>query len=100
DLVSCSDTEGEYLQDDPHDPTRKLVRQVLGAISEFERSLIRLRLQRGRALEAEGGPFDREQQAVAMALNLKRKGCSLRQIGVALTEAGFTSKRGGPWHPP
>jgi DNA invertase Pin-like site-specific DNA recombinase len=49
DLVSCSDTEADYLQDDPHDPTRKLVRQVLGAISEFERALIKLRLQRGRA---------------------------------------------------
>ena len=118
DLVSCSDTETDYLQDDPQDPTRKLVRQVLGAISEFERSLIRLRLQRGRALKAERGgfaygsppfgfraaggelvPFDREQEAVAMALDLKRQGCSLRQIGSALTEAGFTSKRGGPWYP-
>src|SRR3954452_18740250 len=42
DLMSCATSEGDFLQDDPHDPTRKLVRQVLGAISEFERALIRL----------------------------------------------------------
>jgi hypothetical protein len=47
----------DYLRDDPHDPTRKLIRQVLGAVSEFERSLIKLRLQRGRALKAERGGF-------------------------------------------
>src|SRR3954454_15755438 len=118
DLVSCSETEADYLRDDPHDPTRKLVRQVLGAISEFERALIKLRLQHGRALKAERGgfaygapsfgfraaggalvPLDREQEAVAMALELRRQGSSLRQIGTALTEKGFTSKRGGPWHP-
>src|SRR4051812_45093125 len=55
DLVSCSPAETDYLRDDPHDPTRKLIRQVLGAVSEFERALIRLRLQRGRALKAERG---------------------------------------------
>ena len=57
DLVSCSSAEAEYLKDDPNDPTRKLIRQVLGAVSEFERSLIRLRLQRGRAVKAERGGF-------------------------------------------
>jgi len=119
DLVSCSEAEADYLQDDPHDPTRKLVRQVLGAISEFERALIKLRLQRGRALKAERGgfaygsppfgfraeggelvPLDREQEAIAMALELRRQGRSLRQIGADLTKAGFTPKRGGSWYPP
>jgi DNA invertase Pin-like site-specific DNA recombinase len=119
DVISCSETEADYLQDDPHDPTRKLVRQVLGAISEFERAVIKLRLQRGRALKAERGgfaygsppfgfraaggnlvPLDREQEAVAMALELRRQGRSLRQIGTALTETGFPPKRGGPWYPP
>src|SRR3954453_1999502 len=94
DVISCSDAEADYLRDDPDDPTRKLIRQVLGAVSEFERSLIRLRLQRGRAIKAERGgfaygappfgfraegaelvPFDREQEAVTMALGLKDRGC-------------------------
>jgi DNA invertase Pin-like site-specific DNA recombinase len=118
DLISCSVAEADYLRDDPHDPTRKLIRQVLGAVSEFERALIRLRLQRGRALKAELGGFaygsppfgfraeggelaeePTEQEAIRLALDMKRKGQSLRQIGTALTDAGFSSKRGGDWHP-
>jgi DNA invertase Pin-like site-specific DNA recombinase len=118
DLVSCSAAEADYLQDDPHDPTRKLIRQVLGAVSEFERALIRLRLQRGRALKAERGgfaygspafgyraeggelkPVAREQEAIRYAKKLRRSGVSLRDIGRALTEQGYPSKRSGSWHP-
>ena len=32
-VVSCSRAEADYLADDPNDPTRKLIRQVLGAVS-------------------------------------------------------------------
>jgi DNA invertase Pin-like site-specific DNA recombinase len=118
DLVSCSAAEADYLQDDPHDPTRKLIRQVLGAVSEFERALIRLRLQRGRALKAERGgfaygsppfgykadggelkPVAKEQEAIRYAKKLRRSGVSLREIGRALTEQGYPSKRSGLWHP-
>lgn len=118
DLMSCSSAEAEYLQDDPHDPTRKLIRQVLGAVSEFERALIRLRLQRGRAIKAERGgyaygsppygsraegaklvPEPGEQEAIRLAFKLRSQGRSLRAVGVALSEAGYLSKRGGDWHP-
>jgi site-specific DNA recombinase len=118
DLISCSTAEADYLQEDPHDPTRKLIRQVLGAVSEFERALIRLRLQRGRALKAERGgyafgsppfgyraesgelvPVLEEQEAIALAFKLRRSGCSLREIGQALSEEGHRSKRGGAWYP-
>jgi DNA invertase Pin-like site-specific DNA recombinase len=116
--MSCSTSEAEFLQDDPHDPTRKLMRQVLGAISEFERALIRLRLQRGRAIRAERGgvaygsppfgfraeggelvPEPREQEAIRLAVELRSQGHSLREVGLALSDAGHTSKRGGSWHP-
>jgi site-specific DNA recombinase len=119
DVMSCSAAESDYLQDDPFDPTRRLIRHVLGAVSEFERSLIRMRLQRGRALKADRGgyafgspPFGHsavggqlatksdEQQAIKLALKLRNDGLSLRKIGDALTEAGYPSKRGGAWHPP
>lgn len=118
DLISCSPAETDYLADDPHDPTRKLIRQVLGAVSEFERALIRLRLQRGRAVKAERGGFaygsppygfraeggelvaiPGEQHAVRFAVGLRREGHSLRSIADALSEAGFPSKRGKSWHP-
>lgn len=118
DIASCSLAESDYLQDDPQDPTRKLIRQVLGAVSEFERSLIKLRLQRGRAAKARMGgyaygspPFGkrakekqlvrdpREQQAIRLASRLRKSGGSLRQIGSALTQNGFNPKRGLTWHP-
>jgi site-specific DNA recombinase len=119
DVASCSPTESDFLADDPHDPTRKLVRQILGAISEFERSLIKLRLQHGRALKhsnggfafgsppfgyrAEGGELAEEpteQEAIGLALDMRHEGKSLREIGASLTDAGFASKRGGQWYPP
>jgi DNA invertase Pin-like site-specific DNA recombinase len=118
DVVSCSNAENDYLKDDPQDPTRKLIRQVLGAVSEFERALIKLRLHRGRALKAERGgfaygsppfgyradggelvPVPEEQAAIQLAVELFRSGASLREIGVALAERGYPSKRGGSWYP-
>ena len=118
DLISCSTAETDYLQDDPHDPTRKLIRQVLGAVGEFERSLIKLRLQRGRALKAERGgyaygsppfglraeggrlvPVAEEQEAIRFACGLHRSGQSLRAISEALRAEGHKTKRGTSWHP-
>ena len=82
-------------------------------MSEFERALIKLRLQRGRALKAEGGGYafgspplgfraeggelvrePREQETIELACRLRRKGLNLRQIGLALSDAGHPSKAG------
>jgi DNA invertase Pin-like site-specific DNA recombinase len=49
--------EQEVIEDDPDDPSRRLIRQVLGAVSEYERSLIRLRLRNGRRRKAERGGY-------------------------------------------
>lgn len=87
-------------------------------MSEFERALIKLRLQRGRALKAECGgfaygssPFSfgaeggelvmvaEEQAAIQLARGLRHEGASLREIGLALAERGYPSKRGGSWYP-
>lgn len=42
-LLSAVQSENDLL-DDPNDPGRKMMRQVLGAFSEYERSIIALRL--------------------------------------------------------
>ena len=42
---------------DSDDPTRVLVRQVLGSISQFERALIRGRMMAGRAAKVAGGGY-------------------------------------------
>ena len=118
DVISCSAAESDYLSDDPQDPTRKLIRQVLGAVSEFERSLIRLRLSRGRAAKAARGGFaygsppfgarsedralvpePREAEAVAFARKLRAQGASYRGICAALTDAGYKPRRAACWHP-
>ena len=40
--------QGEVLEDDPDDPMRTFVRQVLGAVSQLEAGMIARRLRRGR----------------------------------------------------
>ena len=106
------------LHDDPEDPSRRLIRQVLGAVSEYERSMIALRLRRGRAAKAARGGFaygspafghraagralvpdEREQAAIARARELQAAGASLRQIGAILEAEGHRPKRGARWHP-
>jgi len=109
---------GEILQDDPDDPVRTLVRQVLGSIAEFDRALINKRLKAGRAAKAEAGGFaygsppygwrsvngdlvavPEEQEALSLMVTMREDGASLPAICTALSEAGHTTKRGGTWHP-
>jgi DNA invertase Pin-like site-specific DNA recombinase len=115
---STAASESIYLVDDPEDPSRRLIRQVLGAVSEYERSMIALRLRSGRRLKAQQGGFafgsppmgyvakngelsqdPAEQAALKRARDLRREGHSLRQTAAVLAEEGHTAKRGGPWHP-
>jgi DNA invertase Pin-like site-specific DNA recombinase len=118
DVFSTSAAEAGYLADDPDDPSRRLIRQVLGAVSEYERSMIALRLRSGRRLKAERGGFaygsppygwraegrelvedPTEQAALARIRELRAGGASLRQIADILSSEGHHPKRGGAWHP-
>jgi DNA invertase Pin-like site-specific DNA recombinase len=56
-VFSTSTGEAAYLEDDPGEPSRKMIRQVLGAVAEYERSMIALRLRSGRARKAQAGGF-------------------------------------------
>ena len=56
-LFSTSNAEASYLSDDPDDPSRKLIRQVLGAVNEHERAMIALRLRSGRRRKADNGGY-------------------------------------------
>jgi DNA invertase Pin-like site-specific DNA recombinase len=101
---------------DGDDATRVLIRQVLGAIGQYERALITARLQAGRAAKAarggyaygavpfgwrvEGGrlvPHRAEQQGVAMAAGLRAQGRSLREIARELDGAGYKPRRAAKW---
>lgn len=115
---STSAAEAGYLTDDPDDPSRKLIRQVLGAVSEYERSMISLRLRAGRRRKAEKGGFaygappygfradsrelvsdDNETQAIDRIRALHHDGKSLRQIADTLVSEGHRPKRSERWHP-
>ncbi len=117
-VESTSAAEAGYLRDDPEDPSRKFIRQVLGGVSEYERSMVSLRLRAGRdrkgerggyafgspplGARAEGGELvvdEREAATVERIRELHAAGASLRQIAAVLTEEGHQTKRGGRWHP-
>lgn len=118
DVLSCSAAEAGYLADDPDDPSRKLIRQVLGAVSEYERSMVALRLRMGRRRKAERGgfafgappfgwraegrelvPVPTEQAVLERIAEMRRGGFSLRAMAEALTVEGHRPKRGERWHP-
>ncbi|MFP5377930.1 MAG: recombinase family protein [Acidimicrobiia bacterium] len=104
---------------DDDDPTKVLMRQMLGAFAEFERAVIRSRLQGGRRAKAARGGFaaygspafgsasrDRElvaepaeQETIARIVELRSAGASLREISRTLAAEGRPAKRGGAWHP-
>ena len=118
-IYSTLPTEDAYLQDDPSDPTRKLIRQVLGAVSDYERAMIRLRMKAGAdRKKAAGGyagggvPFGYrvnplthdleeapgEQKALLLMRSLA-KTHSLRAIASELDGRGLKPRKGERWHP-
>jgi DNA invertase Pin-like site-specific DNA recombinase len=117
-VFSTSPSEAAYLEDDPGDPSRKMIRQVLGAVAEYERSMIALRLRSGRARKAQRGGFAggappygyaavdgnlvevAEEQATLIRIRGDhRKGMSLRAIARTLNADGVMPRRGRTWHP-
>lgn len=118
-VFSTSGGEQDYLRDDPDDPSRRLIRQILGAVNEYERGMIRLRLRRGRQRKAEKGGYaggrprfglaatagvlvkvPKEQQTIEEARRLQAAGYSIRAIARGLAEAGYRTRSGKDvWHP-
>jgi DNA invertase Pin-like site-specific DNA recombinase len=103
DLVSV--TESDLCSDDP---TRTLMRQVLGAFSEYERSIIVLKLRgarqrmRSKVDRCEGRkpygrtPADRETIQRMKALRVRRY--AYEQITVALDSEGLPARSGQAWN--
>lgn len=119
-VLSCASGEAN-LGDDDGDPSRKLIRQILGAVAEYEKALIVARMKRGRMAKAARGGFstgsppfgwrsdghgeleqDPEEQAtIELVVGLRREGRSLRAIADQLNEWRKPPKRGHGfrWHP-
>ncbi len=110
--VRVLDASGTNLTAEGGDPTRVLIRQVLGAVSQFEKSVTvlklraareRIRLRTGRC---EGrrpfGYYPHEQQTVVEIRALRRKprgGSALSFADVArrLNDLGVSTRTGVPW---
>jgi DNA invertase Pin-like site-specific DNA recombinase len=106
DLVAA-DSPTSFLDDTP---TARLIRQVLGAVSEFEKAMLVAKLKGARdrkrrmGVKVEGRKSIAEQspETVEVARKLARsrpKGGkrSLREISAALAEAGHVTRTGKPY---
>ncbi len=111
-LVVIAADSGADLSAGSDEPTAKLIRQVLGAVSEFEKSALvsKLRAARARIRRTRGrcegvkpyGESEIERRALARLKQLARKPRggkrrSLREIADTLTAEGFPTRSGRPW---
>jgi DNA invertase Pin-like site-specific DNA recombinase len=103
---------GTDLTADTDDPTRRLIRQVLGAVAEFDRRVTVMKLRaardrkRSRGERCEGrkpfGTFPGEAKTLARIRELRRKPPhgrrrSLQKICDALNAEGLSTRTGKPW---
>lgn len=117
--VFAADT-GEVLRDDPDDPMRTALRQVVGVFAELDRRMVVKRLRDGRAAKAGTGrkttgsypygytgvgkgrdrdaaPRTDEQRAVARIVELRQAGESYRAIATILGAEGHRPRRAASW---
>lgn len=106
---------GTELTVEDNDPTKKLIRQVLGAISEWEKSVVvqKLRAARVRMRKTQGrcegrkpyGQTEAEQAIIAKMVAYRSEGLSVVEIAKRLNSDGIKPRnetRAGKvatWHP-
>lgn len=109
---------GEILRDDPSDPMRTAMRQMVGVFAQLERGMISARMRAGREMKHARGGYaygapplgyraadgalvadEVEQQVLERIRALSQTGNSLREIGAVLAQEGLKPKRGDRWHP-
>jgi DNA invertase Pin-like site-specific DNA recombinase len=111
--------QGEILPDDPEDPMRTAMRQMMGVFAQLDRGMTVAKLRRGRRIKGEKGQYaygappygwaahkkelteeEMEQAGRARARQLRDEDeLSLREIAAALEAEGLRPKRGDHWHP-
>jgi DNA invertase Pin-like site-specific DNA recombinase len=91
------------------DPTRKLMRQIMGAISEYDRAMITLKLQAGKARKraatgkCEGRKLYGEKPGESAVRDrirtMRKKGATLQAICDTLNAEGVATRYGRIWMP-
>jgi DNA invertase Pin-like site-specific DNA recombinase len=102
DLISVM--EPDLLQDDP---TRKLMRQFMGAIAEYEKSMIVMKLRGARARakakngRCEGrkpyGFYPGEAKVISRMKELRTTGLGFDRIAARLNSEGIKPRKGQRW---
>ncbi len=106
-VIECE--SGNDLTDGEDNPTATLIRQVLGAVAEFEKSALvaKLRAARDRKRRETGrceGPKPYSEDVVRTIKRLRRKNPATGkvrgygEIAKELDRLGFETKSGNPWH--
>jgi DNA invertase Pin-like site-specific DNA recombinase len=90
------------------DPTRVLMRQLMGAVAQYDKSQIvaKLRGARMRKREKDGrcegrkpfGYYEGERAAIERMKALKASGMGFDRIAAALNEEGIQTRTGTRWH--
>ena len=98
-------TEPDLLKDDP---TRTLMRQVFGAIAEYEKTMIVMKLRGARNRKkaktgrCEGrkpfGHYPGEGKVVERMKALRAAEMAYDKLAEQLTAEGFTTRKGTAWH--
>ncbi|RIT57913.1 recombinase family protein [Mycobacteroides abscessus] len=115
-VLSARDSENEMLTGESKDPSRKMIRTILGAVSEYDREMTVDRLAAARAAKAAHGgyahgalpygyrsvagtlaPIPAEQQVLTHMRKLAAQGHTYRHIADSLNNDGIPAKRGGTW---
>ena len=100
-LIAC-DSPQSFIDDTP---TATLIRQILGAVAEFDKAMVvaKLRGARERKKDATGKCEGRKSWAemdpemVKVARQLRKSGKSLNAVRAALAKQGFVSRTGKPF---
>jgi DNA invertase Pin-like site-specific DNA recombinase len=92
-----------------NDPGRKLMRTIMGAIAEYDKQMIVLKLRAARQRKkaktgsCEGrkafGLSDREQATIRRMKELAAKGMNYTHVAAALNTEGHTTQTGSKWFP-
>jgi DNA invertase Pin-like site-specific DNA recombinase len=101
----AADAPDQFVDDTP---TAVLIRQILGAVAQFDKAMTvaklrgareRKRRKTGSKVEGRKSLVESRPQAVALAraLNEQRPRLSLREISAKLASQGFTTPRGLPY---
>lgn len=115
-------TSGEVHREDPDDPSRNLIRQVMGAVIEYEKNMSVLRMRKGKAAKAltgrktdgqyaygyqqtgtgrarDAGPQPEQQAIVNRIVEARNAGNSFRDICAQLNAEAVPTKNGRAWLP-